>query len=70
MDYESIQCNLDDRILTMVLNRPDKLNAVTNKMLKEMTDAFNQADRDDQVRVVIVTGAGRAFSAGADLSNR
>lgn len=70
MNYESIQCNLDDRILTMVLNRPDKLNAVTNKMLKEMIDAFDQADRDDQVRVIIVTGAGRAFCAGADLSNR
>ena len=70
MKYESIQCNLDDRILTMVLNRPDKLNAVTNKMLKEMIDAFDRADRDDRVRVIIVTGAGRAFCAGADLSNR
>lgn len=70
MNYESIQCNLDDRILTMVLNRPDKLNAVTNKMLKEMMDAFDRADGDDRVRVIIVTGAGRAFCAGADLSNR
>ncbi|HYB20920.1 MAG TPA: crotonase/enoyl-CoA hydratase family protein [Thermodesulfobacteriota bacterium] len=70
MNYESIQCSVDDRILTMVLNRPDKLNAVTEKMLKEMIDAFDQADRDDRVRVVIVTGAGRAFCAGADLSNR
>ncbi|MGA2957873.1 MAG: crotonase/enoyl-CoA hydratase family protein [Thermodesulfobacteriota bacterium] len=70
MNYECIQCSLDDRILTMVLNRPDKLNAVTNKMLKEMIDAFDHADRDDQVRVIIVTGAGRAFCAGADLSNR
>jgi enoyl-CoA hydratase/carnithine racemase len=54
----------------MVLNRPDKLNAVTNKMLKEMIDAFDRADQDDRVRVIIVTGAGRAFCAGADLSNR
>jgi len=70
MNYESIQCSLDDRILTMVLNRPDKLNAVNNNMLKEMIEAFRQADLDNQVRVVIVTGAGRAFCAGADLSNR
>ncbi len=70
MNYEYIQCSLGDRILTMVLNRPDKLNAVTNKMLKEMIDAFDRADQDDRVRVIIVTGAGRAFCAGADLSNR
>ncbi len=70
MNYESIQCNLEDRILTMVLNRPDKLNAVTEEMLKEMIDAFDRAEGDDRVRVIIVTGAGRAFCAGADLSNR
>jgi enoyl-CoA hydratase/carnithine racemase len=61
---------VNDQILTMVLNRPDKLNAVTDEMLKEMIDAFDRADRDDEVRVVVVTGAGRAFCAGADLSNR
>jgi len=67
MNYESIQYNVSDQILTMVLNRPDRLNAVTDKMLHEMIDAFDRADRDDRVRVVIVTGAGRAFCAGADL---
>jgi enoyl-CoA hydratase/carnithine racemase len=61
INYESIQYKVNDQILTMVLNRPDKLNAVTDEMLKEMIDAFDRADRDDQVRVVIVTGAGRAF---------
>ena len=70
MKYESIQYNVSDQILTMVLNRPDRLNAVNDKMLHEMIDAFDRADRDDQVRVVIVTGAGRAFCAGADLAKK
>ncbi len=70
MTYESIRYNVSDQILTMVLNRPDRLNAVTDKMLHEMIDAFDRADRDDRVRVVIVTGAGRAFCAGADLAKK
>ena len=70
MNYESIQYNVSDRILTMVLNRPDRLNAVTDKMLGEMIDALDRADRDDRVRAVIVTGAGRAFCAGADLGQK
>jgi enoyl-CoA hydratase/carnithine racemase len=71
MKFESIRCEVQDQILTITLNRPDKLNAVSPAMIKEMMEAFDQADRDDQVRVVIVTGAGRAFCAGADLgSNR
>ena len=68
MDYKFIQYNLQDRILTIVLNRPERLNAVNDEMTNEMNVAFDQADRDDQVRVIIVTGAGRAFCAGADLS--
>ncbi len=67
MNYKSIQCNIQDRVLTILLNRPEKLNAVHDEMLNEMIDAFDQADKDDQVRVVVVTGAGRAFCAGADL---
>ena len=70
MKFESIRYEVQDQILTMTLNRPDKLNAVHPEMLTEMIEAFDQADRDDQVRVVIVTGAGRAFCAGADLSKR
>ena len=70
MNFKSIQYKVSDQILTIVLNRPDRLNAVTDEMLKEMIDAFDQADRDDQVRVIIVTGAGRAFCAGADLDKK
>jgi enoyl-CoA hydratase/carnithine racemase len=69
-NFECIQCHLEGQILTVVLNRPDRLNAVTDKMLQEMIQAFDEADRDDRVRVIIVTGAGRAFCAGADLGPR
>jgi|SRR5262245_36350789 len=57
-----------DGICTLTLSRPDKLNAVTSAMIEELIQAFDQADADDAVRAVIVTGAGRAFCAGADLS--
>lgn len=68
MAYETILYQVQDRILTITLNRPDKLNAFTPTMQHELIDAFDCADRDDSVRAVIVTGAGRAFCAGADLS--
>jgi enoyl-CoA hydratase/carnithine racemase len=68
MAYETIRCEVEDKILTLTLNRPDKLNAFTDTMLVEMMDAFDKADADDAVRVIIVTGAGRGFCAGADLS--
>ncbi|MDO8669813.1 MAG: crotonase/enoyl-CoA hydratase family protein [Dehalococcoidia bacterium] len=67
MDYSHIKYEIADRILTITLNRPEKLNAVTVKMLFEIIDAFDRADEDDDVRAVIVTGAGRGFCAGADL---
>jgi enoyl-CoA hydratase/carnithine racemase len=57
------------RIATITLNRPDKLNALTAPMYGELIAAFDRADVDDEVRVIVVTGAGRAFCAGADLSN-
>ncbi len=63
-----IRCELEDSILTITLNRPDKLNAYTAQMGRELALAFDRADQDDAVRVVIVTGAGRAFCAGADIS--
>lgn len=66
--YDEIRYDVSDNVATITLCRPDKLNAFTNRMLKEMIDAFDVADGDDEVRAVIVTGSGRAFCAGADLS--
>jgi enoyl-CoA hydratase/carnithine racemase len=68
MAYETIRYEISDEILTITLNRPDKLNAFTTKMLSELIDAFDRADADDGVKAIIITGAGRAFCAGADLS--
>lgn len=68
MAYETLLYELDGPVLTITLNRPDKLNAYTAVMGAELTDAFQRADEDDAVRVVIVTGAGRGFCAGADIS--
>jgi enoyl-CoA hydratase/carnithine racemase len=68
MAYETLLYELDGPVLTVTLNRPDKLNAYTAAMGAELTDAFERADADDAVRVVIVTGAGRGFCAGADIS--
>jgi enoyl-CoA hydratase/carnithine racemase len=69
MAYDTIKYEVADRILTITLNRPDKLNAFNPIMQKELIDAFDRADGDDDVRAIIVTGAGRAFCAGADLSS-
>jgi len=68
MAYEQILYEVDGGVLTITLNRPEKLNAFTPTMMRELIDAFDRADTDDAVRAVIVTGAGRAFCAGADLS--
>ena len=67
MSYESLRVEKRDGIATFTLNRPDKLNAFTPVMGDELCDAFRGAREDDEVRVVILTGAGRAFCAGADL---
>ena len=66
--YEQIAVAVDHNILTLTLNRPEKLNAFTAKMMWEMIDVFTKVNTDDEVGAVIVTGAGRAFCAGADLS--
>ena len=68
MDYEQILYQVADGVATITLNRPDKLNAFTHQMAEEMIAAFDAIDADDSVRAAIVTGAGRAFCAGADLS--
>ena len=68
MEYTQIIYSVDDHVATITLNRPDQLNAFTGTMMREIIDAFDQVDADDDVRAVIVTGAGRGFCAGADLS--
>jgi enoyl-CoA hydratase/carnithine racemase len=67
MEPEQIIAEVQDGILTITLNRPDRLNAWTETMARELIEAFDRADADDEVRAVIVTGAGRGFCAGADL---
>src|SRR5256712_6044003 len=68
MTYEQILYEVGEGVLTIALHRPEKLNAFTPTMMRELLDAFDRADADDAVRAIIVTGAGRAFCAGADLS--
>jgi enoyl-CoA hydratase/carnithine racemase len=66
--FETLLYVVDDGIATITLNRPDKLNAFTARMMAELIAVFDHTDADDAVRAVIVTGAGRGFCAGADLS--
>jgi enoyl-CoA hydratase/carnithine racemase len=68
VDYTQIELDVSDRIATLTLDRPEVLNAFTGTMMAEMIDAFDRTDADDSVRAVIVTGRGRGFCAGADLS--
>ena len=66
---ETVLYSVEDGIATITLNRPDKMNAFTVKMRDELVSLFDETDSDDAVRAVIITGAGRAFCAGADLSS-
>ena len=68
MSFETILYEIENSIVTITLNRPDKLNAMTPTLLGELKAAFEQANSDQTVRVVILTGAGRGFCAGADLA--
>jgi enoyl-CoA hydratase/carnithine racemase len=68
MDYSTIRYGVAEGIATITLNRPEKMNAFTGRMMAELIDAFDQVDADDAVRAVIMTGEGRAFCAGADLT--
>jgi enoyl-CoA hydratase/carnithine racemase len=65
--YETITCDITEKIMTITLNRPERLNAYNDLMGKELLHAFDQADEDDAVRAIIITGEGRAYCAGADL---
>jgi enoyl-CoA hydratase/carnithine racemase len=68
MKFNTLKLEVKDYILTLTLNRPDVLNAFTVEMANELIDVFNTASEDDNIRVIVVTGAGRAFCAGMDLS--
>jgi enoyl-CoA hydratase/carnithine racemase len=67
MDFTEIRYEVADGVLTITLDRPDRLNAWTPTMQRELIAAFDQADADDDVRAIVMTGAGRAYCAGADL---
>ncbi|MEM7358140.1 MAG: crotonase/enoyl-CoA hydratase family protein [Pseudomonadota bacterium] len=67
-DFKTLNYEIEDYILTLTLNRPDHMNAFTVEMANELIAAFNQASADDAVRAIVVTGAGKAFCAGMDLS--
>jgi 2-(1,2-epoxy-1,2-dihydrophenyl)acetyl-CoA isomerase len=69
VNYQTILYEQEGAVLTITLNRPDKLNSATDQLLTELADAFKQAGRDAAVRAVILTGAGRGFCAGQDLSS-
>ena len=68
MSYKTLSLDVKDYILTLTLNRPDALNSFTVEMANELIAVFNKASEDDAIRVIVVTGAGRAFCAGMDLS--
>lgn len=68
MTYDTLDYAVDAGVLTLTLNRPDKLNAFTVQMAEELVDAYGRASEDDAVRAIVVTGAGKAFCAGMDLS--
>ena len=69
MEFQDILLNVSDGIATITLNRPDKMNAFTGRMMYEIIEALDHTDANDDVKVVVFTGAGRAYCAGADLSS-
>lgn len=68
MDYETILYEVDDRVATITFNRPDQLNAISPRMVSELRHAYAAAEADEDVWTIVVTGAGRAFCAGADVT--
>ena len=69
MEFQDILLNVSDGIATITLNRPDKMNAFTGRMMYEIIEALDHTDANDDVKVVVFTGAGKAYCAGADLSS-
>lgn len=70
MSYETITYEVKDHVAVITMNRPDSLNALSQKLLIEVEQAFDQAAADDNARAVLYTGAGRGFSSGADLADK
>ena len=70
MEYQTIILEKKDKITTLTLNRPEKLNALSPQMMTELVDAFRSINQDDETMVLVITGAGRGFCSGADLSAR
>ena len=68
MNYTTLDYTVDNKVLRLTLNRPDQMNAFTTTMGKELVHAFRRASEDDTVSVIVVSGAGKAFCAGMDLS--
>ncbi|MCS5689675.1 MAG: enoyl-CoA hydratase-related protein, partial [Acidimicrobiales bacterium] len=66
-EFETLRYEIEDQVLTLTMNRPERLNAFNSRMQGEFLEALDHADADDQIRTVIVTGEGRGFCAGADL---
>ncbi|MFC1940460.1 enoyl-CoA hydratase/isomerase family protein [Chloroflexota bacterium] len=69
MNFENLIVKREGKVATITLNRPEKLNAITSKMLQEIIRIITEVDKDDSISVLIITGAGRAFSAGLDLKD-
>ncbi len=69
MDFETIILKKQDHIATLTMNRPDRMNALTTQMLNEMISAVDDINRDDDIRVMVLAAAGKAFCSGADLSD-
>ncbi|MDX1747906.1 MAG: enoyl-CoA hydratase-related protein, partial [Halobacteriales archaeon] len=67
MNFTTLTYEVSDRVATITLNRPDRLNAINDAMPGEIRRAVEAADRDDDVHVIVLTGEGRAFSSGYDL---
>src|ERR1700761_7354801 len=69
-DYETIRTEVSDKVATIWLNRPEQRNPFSPDMHRELHEAFGRFEADDEVRAIVVTGAGKYFSAGADLGRR
>ena len=68
MKYETIEIQRQNKITTITLNRPEVHNAMNEKLMKELTSCFKELNKDNQTRIIILTGKGKSFSAGADLN--